>query len=468
MTTEGIDRSWACNVFVIKHVKAATNLRKRHPFFLKFLKLGFTILLFMPVMTKGKHFIFECSCCGVQSGFGTQLMYLCNACSKDNKSGEPPRGVMKVLYDYHRLRHKPKPFKYLKNRGFIDLLPISSLSSLPPLRTGRTPLYTFNKLDGKLLPAPLHIKDDSQNPTWSFKDRASALVSAFAAEHGLSTIVVASTGNAGSSMAGICASMKQRAVVVLPDSAPEAKLRQVVMYGAKALPIKGTYDQAFELSIELSNQFGWYNRNTAYNPLTIEGKKTVSFELFDQLPELLNGPVFVPVGDGVILSGVYKGFDELKSLGVITEVPKVVAVQAAQSDNLVRNLHQPDFISIRSTTIADSISVDAPRNFYMARQFIHAFDGDAITVSDNDILQASALLAQNTGLFAEPAAAAAFAGFLSYLHGNKLRPGDNPVVLLTGSGLKDLKSIAKGLTLPESVHPDFRSVERTLEKSGYL
>ena len=171
----------------------------------------------------------------------------------------------------------------LKKNGFISLLPIDSIDSLPPLRVGNTPLYPVSELDGKRLPFSLHLKDDSQNPTWSFKDRASALVSAYAEENRLGTIVAASTGNAGSSLAGICASQQQRAVIIVPEKAPLAKLTQIIMYGATLVPVKGTYDEAFDLSVKATEEFGWYNRNTAYNPLTIEGKKTVSFELFDQM-----------------------------------------------------------------------------------------------------------------------------------------------------------------------------------------
>lgn len=418
-------------------------------------------------MTAGTHYIFECIQCGGLDDSG-QAPYLCPRCSRENLQGKPPAGVYKVLYDYHQLKTKPNPFRFIQSRGFLDLLPLKSLQSLPPLRVGNTPLYRFGELNGQKLPLDFYIKDDSQNPTWSFKDRASALVSAYAREHGHPTIVVASTGNAGSSLAGICAAQGQKAVVVLPAHAPEAKVRQVVMYGALALPIRGTYDQAFELSMELTEYFGWYNRNTAYNPLTIEGKKTVAYEIFEQMPSGGIGPIFVSAGDGVILSGVYKGFEELFMLGLIPRVPKIIAIQSALSDNLVRNLHQTEFIAKKSTTLADSISVDAPRNFYMARHYIHLYEGEGITVSDQEILKASVILASNTGIYAEPAAAAAFAGFLSFLENNRLQNEDNPVVMITGSGLKDIASGSGLLKLPAAIDPDLKSVKKRLKKTGSL
>lgn len=399
-----------------------------------------------------KSYIYKCTDCGREYNDG-ETMYLCPSCSSVNTLSEPPAGVLNVMYDYSEVQHKNPGFDSLKKSGFIDLLPIASVDSLPPLRVGNTPLYTLNSVGGERVDFRLHLKDDSQNPTWSFKDRASALVSAYAKENGLGTIVTASTGNAGSSLAGICASQGQRAVVMVPENAPLAKLTQIIMYGATLVPVKGTYDEAFDLSISASSEFGWYNRNTAYNPFTIEGKKTVSFELFDQLKYSVPDRIFVPVGDGVIISGIYKGFEDLMLLNIIDRMPVIVAVQSHKSDNLVRNLQSKKFSVIPSSTLADSISVDIPRNFRMTRLYMQKYGGEAVTVTDEEILGASSLLSRSTGLFAEPAASAAFAGFLSYRRDNQIRKNSDNVVLLTGSGLKDLKTVSGIIRMPKSIYP---------------
>jgi threonine synthase len=288
------------------------------------------------------------------------------------------------------------------------------------------------------------------------------VVSAFAKENGADTIVTASTGNAGSSLAGICASQRQKAIVLVPVSAPVAKLTQIIMYGATIIPVKGTYDDAFELSLKATEHFGWYNRNTAYNPLTIEGKKTVSFEIFDQLQESIPDRIFVPVGDGVIISGVYKGFEDLLKLGIIDKIPTIVAVQSSGSDNLIRNLNNENFEVKLSHTLADSISVDYPRNFYMAQNFLKKHKGEWITVSDEEIIHASKTLAATTGLFAEPAAAAAFAGMQKYNTENKIPEASKNVVLLTGSGLKDIKSLEATSKIPEAIEPDLKNLEKLI------
>ena len=414
----------------------------------------------MKTPPKTDTFIYTCHECGLQLD-ATEIHYLCPDCSVHNSLGQPQQGVLKVLYDYDRIRGilpgGTSGFKMLQVRRFLDLLPITSLASLPPLRIGNTPLYHFQRFDGHDMPFRLRLKDDGVNPTFSFKDRASALVSAFARERGLDTIVAASTGNAGSSIAGICASQGQKTVVMVPQSAPAAKLTQIVMYGAQIVKVQGSYDDAFDMSVQATEEHGWYNRNTAYNPLTIEGKKMVSFELFSQMGLKLPDRIFVSAGDGVILSGVYKGFEELLQLGFIDHIPVVVAVQAEGSDNLVRNLDAPVFEAKKGSTLADSIAVDVPRNFLMARGFMHRYAGEAITVSDEEILEASATLARNTGIFTEPASAAAFAGLLKYHEQNRIENETENVVLLTGSGLKDINAMKTWLPQITQINAENKS-----------
>lgn len=409
-------------------------------------------------------FYFECSDCGAVYT-RDEVIYLCPVCEKKNKPSEPPYGVLKTVFHYGQIREKYKEhlFRKLKARHFIDLLPVSHLKSLPVLKVGNTPLYHFGVEDTDTALVNLYLKDDSQNPTFSFKDRASALVSAYAVENNLETIVTASTGNAGSSLAGICASQGQKAVILVPASAPKAKLTQIVMYGARIIPVDGNYDTAFDLSIEATKKFGWYNRNTAYNPLTIEGKKTVAYELFSQMNHSLPDRIFVPVGDGVIISGVYKGFEDLFKLGIIDRIPVIVAVQSIGSSNVVNNIDSEVFVMMGSNTLADSISVDIPRNFRMAKKYILQYKGEKLSVSDEEIIAASRLLSSRTGIFAEPAAAAAYAGFLQYLWNGSFEPGSRNVVLLTGSGLKDLNAVQPVIEIPRPVKPEIASIEKLLK-----
>ncbi len=408
-------------------------------------------------------FIFKCTDCSREYS-PVEVIYLCSKCEESNSPNLPPKGVLKTIYNYQDLKNKGLSYDTLKGRQFVDLLPINSIKSLPNLRVGGTPFYQVKELEGERLPFGLFLKDDSQNPTFSFKDRASAVVSAYAKEKGLDTIVAASTGNAGSSLAGICAAQRQKAIIMVPEKAPAAKLTQIVMYGATIVPVRGTYDDAFDLSILATREFGWYNRNTAFNPFTIEGKKTVAFELFDQMGQDVPDRIFVPVGDGVIISGVYKGFEDLLYLEYISKMPTIVAVQSEGSQNLVSNLQSSTFCIKPSNTLADSISVDIPRNFNMAKQFLEMYKGETVIVSDEEIINASSVLARNTGIFAEPAAAAAFAGMLSYNRGNKLAKNSKSIVLLTGSGLKDLKGVTSVVKIPEAVEANIEKIRTLMTK----
>ena len=411
-----------------------------------------------------KKYYFRCTNCG-KIYEKDEVQYLCPVCDATNNDKHPPKGVLKTLYHYEQIIEKYGKndlFKSLLEQGFIDLLPINSLQSMGYLRVGQTPLYTINELQNETLGFTLLLKDDAQNPTASFKDRASVLVSAFAKENNIDTIAAASTGNAGSSLAGICASQQQKAIIFVPSTAPLAKLTQIVMYGATIVPVDGNYDAAFDLSIEASKHFGWYNRNTAFNPFTIEGKKTVSYELYAQMQEEIPDRIFVSVGDGVIISGVYKGFEDLFKLGIIDKMPIIVAVQSEKSRNLIENINTTNWKTIPSTTIADSISVDIPRNFYMAKDYLLKYQGEWITVSDDEIMQASSILSRNTGIFSEPAATAAFAGMLKYKNNHKLDKATKNVVLLTGSGLKDLKSVAALVHIPTAISANMEAVCRLI------
>lgn len=396
------------------------------------------------------HFYYQCSHCDKEFS-PAETMYLCPDCAKNNRPEVPPKGVLHTRYDFEYLRKKLSYSTFLE-KDFFPLLPVQNKEYWPNLNTGHTPLYRVE--NKKMKGVNLFLKDDSQNPSFSFKDRASALVSAYSKARGIQTLVTASTGNAGSSLAAICANQGQRAVVMVPASAPVAKLMQILWYGARIIPVKGTYDEAFDLSIEATAQFGWYNRNTAYNPLTIEGKKTVAFELFEQMNRKVPDNIFVPVGDGVIISGVYKGFEDLLNMGWLDRMPHIIAVQSSNSDNLVRNLTTSDFRVNPTGSVADSITVDVPRNFHVTQNYIRKYEGSTLTASDEAIIVASAQLSKNYGLFAEPAAAAAYAGFIQGVSTGMVESGDSSVVLLTGSGLKDIAAIEKKVHLPEPVEPD--------------
>lgn len=381
-------------------------------------------------------FTYKCTDCGSTFEIKPELT-VCPACATKQEPETPLTGVLEVVLE----GQAPEDWEVM------DLLPVPE-EFFPPAPVGDTPLWEPRNLRREYGAPNLYIKDDGANPTSSFKDRASYLVSAFARQHGIEDIVLASTGNAGSSMAGIGAAAGQRVTLFLPEAAPPAKIIQALQYGARVFKVRGNYDFAYALSQEYSKAHGGMNRNTAYNPMTMEGKKTVSLEIFRQLGRVPDH-VFVPTGDGCIIGGVFKGFLDLKRLDITDRMPTIWCVQSDKSDAINRALENGKFEKISSSTLADSISVDVPANGRPVLRWMKEHGGRAVTVEDASIPRAQAKLSSSTGLFTEPAGATAFAGFLAVK--DQLPKDDTFIVLATGNGLKDTNTAMKGVNAPDVV-----------------
>jgi threonine synthase len=340
----------------------------------------------------------------------------------------------------------------------IVFLPVEH-QYFPAFPAGQTPYLVAPRLAHEVGCTHLHIKNDASNPSGSLKDRASFLIVAEALRLGLRKIAAASTGNAASALAAVCASAGLEAVIFVPASAPRPKLAQMLLYGATVVRVDGSYDDAFALSLQYTAREGGLNRNTAYHPLTIEGKKTVGLEIFRQNRNTVPDVIVVPVGDGVIISGVHKAFLDLRAAGLIERLPRLLGVQAERSDAIHRFVATGVYHdAVSPVTIADSISVRTPSNAYLARKVLLESHGTTVTVSDHEILSAQRLLARTTGLFAEPAASASLAGLQKALASGVVADGEVTVLLVTGHGLKDVDAALQDVFLPEPVSPDLDAV----------
>jgi len=392
---------------------------------------------------------------------------VCDACTRLQVAGGPTRGVLEVELDS---LPSSWPEALPSSREFLEpFLPLIPGGWLPPLPVGDTPLLDVPALRAALDLPQLYVKDDTRNPSGSTKDRASWLVVAKAREYGFDTIAAASTGNAATALAAVAASTGNRAIVFVPASAPEAKLVQMLSYGAEVLPVDGSYDDAFELCLAACDEFGWYNRNTALNPFTIEGKKTAALEIAASLSPEAPDVVIVPTGDGVILAGMAKGFADLAKAGLIERAPRLVAVQPKGSAAIVRALKDgADSVTPvpGASSVADSLVVESPRNGILALQRIRASGGGGVTVSDEAILAAIPFLARHTGVFAEPAAAAALAGLHAALEENLVNRDEQIVLLVTGSGLKDVPAAARAIERPTPIPPSLQDVTKRLAEVG--
>lgn len=406
---------------------------------------------------------FECSHCG-QKFEPHQVTYNCPICSGNLDSHfsweEKPGEVNQksILESRESSLWRYAPLLAVPDPGFL---------ASPLHRVGYTPVYQPENLRQKLGLRSLYVKDESPNPSASFKDRASAIVISRAIEAGIDTIIAASTGNAGAAMACMAASVGKRAIILAPKSAPPAKIAQLLTFGAEVILVDGSYDDAFDLSIEASNEFGWYNRNTGYNPYTVEGKKTAGLEIWEQVLRLLPSGqevnIFIPVGDGNILSGVAKGFHDLLALGWIEKLPRIIGVQAEGSAAISNAFftNSDKIEAVHAQTLADSISVDLPRDGLRALKRVRQSDGFYLTVSDQEILKAIPQLG-SAGLFVEPAAATAYAGLVKALENGQIDPATPALVLATGSGLKDIKAAMQAVPTAQIIEPTLSKLKEIL------
>ena len=416
---------------------------------------------------------YRCSTCGTEYS-PTDVTYVC---PKDG-------GNLDVVLDYESIKSKYKLEDILSRNDpslwrFLPLLPVGEPpgDATPLHMAGGTPVFSLERLAKPLGLQNLWLKDESRNPTASFKDRASAIVVARACEIQAEVVVTASTGNAGAALAGMSAAVGQRAIIFAPKSAPQAKVAQLLVFGARVILVDGTYDDAFDLTVKAADEFGWYCRNTGYNPFTAEGKKTAALEIWEWWEsthekwhekvgvDMDHAPltVFVSVGDGNIISGIHKGFKDLYQLGWLPRIPRIIGVQAEGSAAISNAFHAntETITPVSAKTIADSISVDLPRDGVRAVRAAKETGGTYGNVSDAEILKAIAQLG-SVGVFAEPAGATAYAGLVKAASSG-LVGGEDPILVLnTGSGLKDVRAAMQAVQAPPVIEPTLEAVKKLL------
>jgi threonine synthase len=421
----------------------------------------------------------RCTICGEAYGV-EEAEYVCP------KHGDD--GILDVRYDYDLIAQRVSPSQLAGQPPFsiwryLPLLPVDPRVAGELVKgtvlesVGWTPLFPAPRLASALGLHHLWVKDDGRQPTASFKDRASAIAVVKTRELGYEVVTTASTGNAAAALSGLCAAVSQPNVIFVPRTAPQAKIAQLLVYGAKVLLVDGTYDDAFELCLQAAPEFGWYNRNTAYNPYMSEGKKTVAYEVCEQLTQGALGTgrfahweapdaVLVPVGDGCIIGGVYKGFKDLLALGWIERMPRIVGVQAAGSSPLVdaweKGLEGWEMAPVEAHSMADSIVAGLPRDRIKALRAVRESRGAFLRVSDKEITAAIPALAQGCGVFSEPAAAAAYAGLIKAVEDGLVDRAERVVVLATGSGLKDIAAAMESVGEAVVVAPDLQAVRQVM------
>ena len=408
---------------------------------------------------------YRCTVCG--EFFETkEAMMTCPHCGE--------KGILDVEYDYDALKQVLTKDYFKNNRDYsmwryFPLMGIEEENIHKMLRIGWTPLVKSYNLSKELGLKELYIKDDGLNPSGSSKDRASGVAVLKAIEAGAKVISCSSTGNAASSCACHAAHMGIPAVIFVPKRAPIGKLTQISLYGATLVVVDGDYKAAFRLSKEAINKYGWYNRNAAINPFMVEGKKTVSLEIAEQLNFKPTDWVVVSVGDGCTVGGVYKGFYELHKLGLIEKVPKILGVQSEGCEPFVKaSREKTPLEECEENTLADSIAVGIPRNPLKALRAVENSHGSWISVPDTEIINAMSLLGKTEGIFGEPAAVTSLAGLKKALEKGIISKDESVTIIITGNGLKDPNNAQKAISKPELMEPNINKLDIYLKEKGVI
>lgn len=410
---------------------------------------------------------------------------VCSRCKREYALDEKPvmclnkdMGRLDIYYDYSEISKtlskevlSKRPFNMWRYR---ELLPIPSEEYIVSLGEGGTPLLKAHRLEDKLGLKNLYLKDETRNPTGSFKDRAMSVSVSMAKYFGFKKTVIASSGNAAASLAAYGAKANLEVYALVPHFAARGKISQLLMYGAKVVKVRWTEaeDPTVKLMRILYEKYGFYPSPSfgVFNPYQVEGPKTISAEVIEQLDWNVPDQIFVPTGAASLLTGVYKGFMDFNQLGFINELPKLVAVQPEGNYPFVRAwMTRSDPLSIKPwekppETIATGLEDTYPWDGDMGLRALYSTNGYGIVVSDNEIVQAMKLLASLEGIFAEPSGAAGLAGLIKAIEEGRVDRDEVIVVLVTGHGLKDIDIVTKIAGEPPLIDP---TEEELLEAIKY-
>ncbi len=406
---------------------------------------------------------FVCTSCGRTYTPG-QVQYTCPHCGLD--------GILDVMYDYDAARRiLTREGLAADPRGnhwrYLPLLPVPQGARLPLLPVGWTPIHEGTGLAQQLGLRTLYLKDEGRNPTGSLKDRASSVGVVNAVQRGWSEITCASTGNAASSLAGQAAQMALRSYIFLPARVSESKLAQMLIYGATVFKVRGTYEDAFRISMAAAERWQWYNRNSGINPLLVEGKKTAGLEIAEQLGWEPPDTVVVPVGDGCTLAGIYKGLREMHTLGLTTRIPRVIGVQAAGASPIAQAFRSGKALKPQGAdTLADGVAVGTPRNWRKALTAVRQSGGTVVTVTDGEILEAMGLLARTSGLWGEPAAVTGVAALRGLIERGEVVSTERILLVITGTGLKDIPSTLRAAGGAIEIDPSLEAVAEVVGRGA--
>jgi threonine synthase len=379
----------------------------------------------------------KCRSCNHQ--LPLDLRYSCPRCG----------GILEVIYDYAALDKSEAVATFTKSTltslwRFAPLLPVGQAASIISLGEGNTPLLLAERLGKKLGVSALYLKNEGTNPTASFKDRPTSVGISVAKELGASRVIIASSGNAGAAAAAYAARGGLRCIVVMPEGTPLGKVAQAVSCGARVIYTRGSYTSSYKLALDSTTTFGWVNLTSTFlNPYTVEGDKTVAFEIWEQLGRRVPDWVVIPIGAGPLLVGTLKGFEELRILGLTDRVPAMIGVQSeavhpvadafASGEEVVTEWYGST--KTVSSGIADPL-VGYPQDGTLTLRAIKKTNGQCLIAPDKAAIALGRTLAETEGVFVEPTSSIGIHAVRELKAAGIIRDSDTVVIVLTGHGLK--------------------------------
>ncbi|MHA1724994.1 MAG: threonine synthase [Promethearchaeota archaeon] len=414
-------------------------------------------------MMKNKYFLKCAKCSEVYSEISEELAK-CPKCED---------GPLSIVMNEEKLKEKWSKNEFFKLKissmwTFFDFLPLKNKNNIISLKEGNTPLLKEKRLAKKLELSNLFLKQEFLNPTGSFKDRQISMGISKAVEMNKKSVITMSSGNVGAAVAAYSARAGLPNIILIPSIAPEAKIIQIKMYGGNVIKIKSDSTKFISEIVEKAKkEFNMANLITAsvYNPFIINGAKTIAYELAIQFineENALPDAIIIPVGGSGLLSAVFEGFKELKTIGFIDKIPKLFAIQpegCAPFVQAIQNNLSPSYLFEHPwkeiKTISTALADDIPLDCYLGIPAIKNSKGTAIAVSDQETLVASQMLSSLEGIWAEPSSCTTIAALKPLLDMNLIEPDERITCLITGSGFKDIQSIQPLLKESQEVAPDF-------------
>jgi len=407
------------------------------------------------------NFYFECINCGERYS-EDEILYLCKKCGD----------LLDIKYRFYKMsKNVLKNQKWLKAPPSVwkyrSLLPVSKKAKIISLNEGGTTLHKCDRLGEALGLRNLYVKNEGENPTGSFKDRGMTVGVTKALELGMNNVICASTGNTSASLAAYAAKAGLNCIILIPSGKiAYGKLAQAMIYGAQVIQIRGSFDEALEIVLALSEQYRKFYLLNSINPYRLEGQKTLGFEICEQLNYVMPDKVVIPVGNAGNISAAWKGFTEFNQLDLIDATPQMIGIQAegaapiataiASGRTEIHPVAYPD-------TIATAIRIGNPVSWKKAIKAIKESKGTARTVTDNEIIEAQKMLARKEGLFVEPASASSIAGLKKLVEMGEVRKDETVVCIATGHGLKDPDTAVQICEKPAEVDADLKALKAILD-----